>query len=272
VHRCFFFLILTIILLDLIFSKKFPKIVFTVYLLSVAIFYSILNMEFNTSNAVEFISLYFIEFVLSIDNIFVFLIILPCFKVNEVQRNIILNVGIIFAIFIRTGIINYGMKIINTPYIMEIFGILLLITAIKTIKNKPHGVIDKILSILRKHHINSSFMKILIGCLCVGFVDIMFAIDSIPVALSLSANKSLIIFANIFAVIGMKNISIILSNIIEKFIYLKYGIGLILIFIAGKLIFHNIIHISILISLVFCFTSISIAIFASLYKKKNIDI
>jgi tellurite resistance protein TerC len=231
--------------------------------------------------ATKYFTAYLMEWSLSIDNIFVFILIFTYFKVNENDAGRALLIGILLAIVFRIFFIALGIELINRFHgILYIFGFFLLYTGYQLFFKKDEAEFDpgetKIFKIINKFfritliepngrymvnlHGKVYFTTLSVVVLMLAAVDIAFALDSIPTVVSLvreSANASfsgddiLVIYSsNIFAVLGLRSLFFLLKGAVDKFDYLQQGIAIVLIFIGVKMLIEYFgIHINIFISL-----------------------
>jgi len=231
--------------------------------------------------ATKYFTAYLMEWSLSIDNIFVFILIFTYFKVNENDAGRALLIGILLAIVFRIIFIALGIELINRfHWILYIFGFFLLYTGYQLFFKKDEAEFDpgetKIFKVINKFfrvtliepngryfvnlHGRVYFTTLSVVVLMLAAVDIAFALDSIPTVVSLvreSANSSfssddiLVIYSsNIFAVLGLRSLFFLLKGAVDKFDYLQQGIAIVLIFIGVKMLIEYFgIHINIFISL-----------------------
>ena len=231
--------------------------------------------------ATKYFTAYLMEWSLSIDNIFVFILIFTYFKVNENDAGRALLIGILLAIVFRIIFIALGIELINRfHWILYIFGFFLLYTGYQLFFKKDEAEFDpgetKIFKVINKFfrvtliepngryfvnlHGKVYFTTLSVVVLMLAAVDVAFALDSIPTVVSLvreSANSSfssddiLVIYSsNIFAVLGLRSLFFLLKGAVDKFDYLQQGIAIVLIFIGVKMLIEYFgIHINIFISL-----------------------
>jgi tellurite resistance protein TerC len=245
------------------------------------LFFAFLWWDESQSAALKFITAYLMEWSLSIDNIFVFILIFSFFKVNELDAGRALLTGILLAIIFRIAFIAAGIELINHfNWVMYLFGAFLLYTGFRLFfqkedadydpsKTKIYQLATKFLR-LSKQEPNGRyiirrnkkiyFTTLALVVLMLAATDIVFALDSIPTVVSLvrdnpktpfSSSDILVIYSsNIFAVLGLRSLFFLLQGAVNKFDYLQQGIAIVLIFIGVKMLaeFFNI-HIPIYISL-----------------------
>lgn len=211
--------------------------------------------------ALEFLTGYIIEYALSVDNIFVMVLIFTAYGVNEKYYHRVLFWGIVGAVLMRFLFIFLGATLITKfAWILYLFGAFLIYTGIMIFVNKDadekidpnnHFIVklaSKYFSVLPDFAGNQFFVrkngKILITTLflvllIVEFTDLIFALDSIPAIFAVTKDPYIVFFSNIFAILGLRSMFFLLVNIIHKFHYLKFGLAFLLIFIGIKMLFHD---------------------------------
>ncbi len=207
--------------------------------------------------AVEFLSAYVTEKMLSVDNLFVILLIFSFFKLEEKYHHKVLFWGILGAIISRALFIGIGSLIISQfHFVLYIFGAILIYTGFKLFFDKKEEHINfhenRMIKFARhflpfttapsegkfflkengKWHATILFMVLLI----VESTDIVFAIDSIPAAFSITQNTFIIFTSNIFAVMGLRALFFLIENVLHKFHHLQKGLSVILVFVGGKML------------------------------------
>ena len=256
------------------------------------IFCGFIWFEKGCSDAVSYISAYLLEWSLSIDNIFVFIIIFTFFKVNENNYSRVLLMGILMAVFFRIIFIALGSELVaRFDWIMYIFGVFLLYTGIKMFsggdkefdpeKNWAFRLIQKILPttseepngkfIIVKNR-KKYFTMLSVVVLMLGSIDIVFALDSIPAVFSVIpdlAKKLLIYSSNIFAVLGLRSMFFLLRNAAAKFEFLQHGIAIVLMFIGLKMLIVKWVRIPAWGSLLAIVVCIGASILYSIYHQQN---
>lgn len=243
-------------------------------------------------SALEFLGGYVIEQSLSLDNLFLFLLIFEGFALKPKHQKRVLNYGIIGAIILRLIFIVLGIAIVNMfHWILYIFGLVLIISGIKMFFGKEETqdyndsiffrALKKILPVtsnlegekffVRRNKILHATPLFAILVIVEGS-DILFAIDSIPAIFSITTNTFIVYTSNIFAILGLRALYFLLQKLHNKFAYVKYGVALILTFTGiklGILLFHM--EIGLITSLlVIFFILIASIIFSVLKSKKNI--
>lgn len=264
-------------------------------------FFGFLWIEKSSIVAVKYLTAYLMEWSLSIDNIFVFILIFSFFRVKESDAGRALLIGILLAIVFRILFIALGIELIDRfHWLMYIFGLFLLYTGFKLFfqkeeeeynpaNSKVYQVAAKWLR-LTDAEPNGRFIISVKGrvfftmlsmvVLMLAATDIVFALDSIPTVVSLvrespdipfTSDDILVIYSsNIFAVLGLRSLFFLLRGAVDAFKYLQQGIAVVLVFIGAKMLLEFFdIHISIYISLLVIVLCLATAIFYSVYRKRK---
>jgi len=212
----------------------------------------------DVEHAGQFVAGWLTEYSLSIDNLFVFLLIMAQFKVPKKYQQEILMVGILIALILRAIFILIGAQLIESfSWIFYIFGAFLLYTAWKQAFTGFEDDVqteNKIIRMLRKRVAITEtfdggklrttvdgkrmFTPVLVVIVALGATDLVFALDSIPAIFGITQNAFLVFSANVFALMGLRQLYFLLGDLIDRLVYLHYGIAFILGFIGVKLVFH----------------------------------
>jgi tellurite resistance protein TerC len=183
----------------------------------------------------EFFAGWLTEYSLSVDNIFVFIILIATLKIKKESQQLVLLYGIMIAIVLRVILIFLGVALVTRfTSIFYLFGGFLIFTAYKLINEKEEVEKDegKLLSFLR----NRGLSSFTIGLIALGVTDLIFALDSIPAILGLTTSSYVVITANIFALMGLRQLYFLLQGLMDRLIYLSRGLSFILAFIGVKMI------------------------------------
>lgn len=245
------------------------------------------------TDAISYISAYLLEWSLSIDNIFVFIIIFTFFKVEAKNYSRVLLLGILMAIVFRIIFIALGSELVaRFDWVMYIFGAFLLYTGIKMFASNQDEEFDpenswayrmmkkfiRITNIDAKgrfiimHNGKAYFTNLAVVVIMLGLIDIVFAVDSIPAVFSIipdPSKKMLIYSSNIFAVLGLRSLFFLLRGAASKFDYLQQGIAIVLLFIGAKMLVEKWIHLPVWVSLLIIVVCISGSIFYSIYHQRK---
>ncbi len=216
--------------------------------------------EYRNHMAMSYLAGYFIEQTLSIDNVFVILLILQAFTVPLKNYKTVLFWGVLGAIILRFIFIFAGAALIHRfEWILYIFGAFLVFQGIKILIKKdghdkdPHDYaivkfLSKYLNISKEYHADRFAIKLngkmfftplMLVLVLVEFTDVIFALDSIPAVFSVSLDPFVVFFSNIFAIIGLRSLFFLLANMVDKFRFLNVGVSILLIFVGLKLLMHT---------------------------------
>lgn len=226
------------------------------------------NVVEANSRAIEFLTGYLIEKSLAVDNIFVFLMIFSYFSVPATYQKRVLIIGVIGAIVLRTLMILIGSWLVaKFHWVLYLFGAFLMVTGVQMWRaagRKPaleNNLVLKLL--LRIMPVSDRFdgerfftvqngrriaTPLLMVVVMVGFIDVIFAIDSIPAILAITTDPFIVLSSNIFAVLGLRAIFFLLAAVAAKFHLLSYGVAVILLFIGGKMMLTDAVNIPVLVS------------------------
>ncbi|MDP3001967.1 MAG: TerC family protein [Bacteroidales bacterium] len=248
--------------------------------------------EFGKTKALEFLTGYVIEYSLSVDNIFVFILIFSYFAVKDQYQHKILFWGIVGALIMRGIFIFAGVALINRfHWIVIIFGGFLVFTGIRMLFQKE-TVVDpeknaivrffrKFLPVTHSLHGDKLFIRqnsrlyatpLFLVLLIIESSDLIFAIDSIPAILAISQDTFIVYTSNIFAILGLRSLYFAIAGIMGYFRYLKVGLAFVLTFVGLKMLvaYFNF-EIPIVLSLVIIISILLISILASVFIKKEIS-
>ena len=186
----------------------------------------------------EFFAGWLTEYALSVDNIFVFVIILSRLKVEKTKQQLVLLVGIIFALVLRVAFIAAGSAIIQRfTGAFFIFGAFLIYTAYRLLveeKGEEEWKEDRLVTMMRKRNL-STFAIALIS---LGVTDLVFALDSIPAIFGITRDPYIVVCMNIFALMGLRQLYFLLQGLLSRLVFLSKGLSIILAFIGVKMIFE----------------------------------
>lgn len=203
---------------------------------------------------------YTLELAMSVDNLFVFILIFSFFRIPDEYQHKALFYGIIGALAFRAVFIFAGAELLERFHIvMYVFGVLLILAALKTMLSKDDGDEENKLAVFMSKHLHSSptldgdrfFTRIdgkllmtplLVCVIVIELSDIMFALDSVPAILSITTDRFVVYTSNIFAILGLRSMYFVIKESMKSLEYLKYGLGIILLFIGAKLLLSDVIH------------------------------
>ncbi|MEZ0360953.1 MAG: TerC family protein [Hydrogenobacter sp.] len=239
------------------------------------------------THATEYITGYLLEKSLSLDNIFVFILIFSYFKIPEEYRHKILFWGVFGAIIMRAVFIFTGIGLVERfDWITYLFGFILLASAVKLLTTEEkefypeetlvYKIARKLIPLRPDYHNGSFFIKegkkvyatpLFLTLVFVESSDLMFAIDSVPAILAISRDPFVVYTSNIFAILGLRSLYFAADAILPMFHYLHYGLAFILGFIGVKMLVSDFYHIPVGVSLLLIMSAILVSILASVISK-----
>lgn len=259
-------------------------------------FFAFVWFERDQKVALEYLSAYLMEWSLSIDNIFVFILIFSSFNVKEKFYGRVLLIGIMMAILFRIIFITVGVALVDRfHWILYVFGVFLLYTGYKMFTSTEDEEFDphdtKVYRFLKKflplapHDGNGRYVirengrpmytTLFVVVVLLAAIDLVFALDSIPAVMGITRDKMVIYTSNIFAVLGLRSLFFLLRGAVSKFDYLQQGIAIVLVFIGVKMLAEHWINqlvdknVQVLISLVLIILCITGSIVYSMYHQKK---
>jgi tellurite resistance protein TerC len=259
-------------------------------------FFIFMWIEKGQSIALEYLSAYLMEWSLSIDNIFVFILIFSAFSVKEKHYGRVLLVGILMAIVFRVIFITVGVALVDRfSWVLYIFGVFLVYTGYKMFtasddeefkpqESKIYKLLKRVLPLVPhdgdgKYVVRENgkkyYTSLFVVVMMLAAIDLVFALDSIPAVMGISRDKLVIYTSNIFAVLGLRSLFFLLRGAISKFDYLQQGIAIVLGFIGVKMLAEHWINewidknIQVFISLGVIMVCISGSIFYSIFMQKK---
>jgi len=241
---------------------------------------------FGTQRGLEFLTGYLIEKALSVDNIFVFLVIFSYFSVPAAYQHRVLFWGILGAIVFRVAFILAGAALLQAfHWVVYLFGGLLLLTAVRIVRARDeevHPERNPLLRLVRRYlpvvptyqgarffvRVGGRLMAtpLLLVVVVVEATDIVFAIDSIPAIFAVTADPFIVYTSNVFAILGLRALFFLLAGVLNRFHYLKAGLGLVLAFVGMKMLLSDLYAIPIGVSLAVVGALIGGAVAASLLR------
>jgi tellurite resistance protein TerC len=263
------------------------------------LFWVVLALAFGTfifiydgqQKALEYLSAYLMEWSLSIDNIFVFILIFSFLKINEKYFGRVLLIGILLAVLFRVVFITAGIELVSRfSWLLYIFGAILIYTGLTMFfakkeedddleKNKVYRFLKRFLPLIAdegngkitvRRDGKKYYTTIFVVIVLLATTDIVFALDSIPAVFGVTQDRLIIYTSNIFAVLGLRSLFFLLRGAVDKFRFLQKGIATVLIFVGLKMTSELIkVKISTLISLITIVVCIGISILISLVWEKK---
>ena len=294
------------LLLDFFVLNKKNKIISTRNAMFQTIFWTCISMGFfvfllsqkniSSNTALAYLSGYLMEWSLSVDNIFVFILIFASFKVKDEYCGRVLLAGVLMAILFRVIFITVGVALVDKfHWILYIFGLFLLYTGYKMFVATEHEEFDpndspvykflkKILPLTTedgkgKYIITNNgrpeYTSLFVVVVLLAAIDLVFALDSIPAVMGISQDKMVIYTSNIFAILGLRSLFFLLRGAVSKFDYLQQGIAIVLVFIGIKMLAEKWINqlisegMQVFLSLLIIILCITGSILYSIYHNKK---
>jgi len=256
------------------------------------IFAGLVFLYQGSTRGLEFLTGYLIELSLSVDNLFIFLLIFSYFRVPAKYQHRVLFWGVLGALVMRLTMIFLGAALIDRfHWVIYIFGAFLVYTGIKMFSHEEIDLqpednplvrlVTRYVPISRQYEEQKFFTRVngrltgtllLLVLIIVEITDLVFAVDSIPAIFAITTNTFIVYTSNVFAILGLRSMYFLLAGVVEKFQYLKMGLAIVLTFIGAKMLVVAVgIHIPIWISLVFVATVLLSSVAASLLWPKDAE-
>jgi tellurite resistance protein TerC len=302
----FISIVITLLALDLgVFHKKNQEIGFkeslwfSAFYIIIAIVFGLWVWYINGLNSfAEYITGFLVEKSLALDNIFLISLVFTSLSIPLKYQHRVLFWGILGVIVLRAIMIGLGVQIIaRFEWILYVFAAFMVITGIKMffISHKPVQIEDNPLLIWMKKHLNITdklhdqkfwvyelepksrtkklfFTPLFVSLVMIEFIDLVFAIDSIPAIFAITQDPYVVYTSNIFAILGLRALYFALGAIIERFYYLKYALAAVLIFIGSKIFIADALNIAKIpptLSLIITFTILTLGVLCSFFKEKS---
>ncbi len=253
-------------------------------------FNAFIYFEFGSTKALEFFTGYVIEKALSVDNIFIFVLIFSYFRIPAIYQHKVLFWGIIGALIMRVIFIFAGVALLEKfHWSIYFFGAILIYTGIRMLthtdkqihpdKNPIIKFFKKIVPTTTELQGDKFFVRLdhknyatplFVVLIIIELSDVIFAVDSIPAVLAVTHDQFIVYTSNVFAILGLRSLYFALANIIERFKYLSVGLAIILVFVGIKMVIVDVYHIPIFTSLLIIVSILTASVWFSLYKTKRL--
>lgn len=269
-------------------TKK--ALLLSAFWISIGLAFSIfVYVEMGPDKTVEYLAAYVVEKAMSVDNLFVFILIFSCFCIPDDYQHKALFYGIIGALFFRAIFIFAGVELLTRfHFVLYIFGAFLIYAAIKTMTKKPETCETNSVVAWVSKHIRSSpqldgdrffttvngarvATPMLLCVIAIELTDIVFALDSIPAVLAISTDTFIVYTSNIFAILGLRSLYFAIRGSLNSLAYLKYGLGVILAFVGVKMIISEYVHIDVVSSLAFIGLVLLVTVVMSLVLNRRVQ-
>ena len=261
-----------------------------VWIMLAMMFAAIVYFWKGSEKAIEFITGYVIELSLSVDNLFIFILVFSYFHVPQQYQHKILFWGILGALVMRVIFIFAGVALISKfHWIIYIFGAIIIISGIKMLFQKDKKIepeknplirfVKKMIPVTHEYHGDSFFIKLKNGAwaatplfivlVFIEITDLIFAIDSIPAILAITTDTFIVFTSNAFAILGLRSLYFALAGMLNLFRFLHIGLSLVLIFIGLKMVLSDMYKVPIEYALLIVLSILLTSISASLILKKK---
>ncbi len=293
--------VLAMLALDLgVFNRKAHTVtvreasIWTVVWVSLALTFNVgLYFVAGPQAGLEFLTGYLIEYSLSVDNIFVFVLLFTSFAVPPQYQHRVLFWGILGALVMRGTMIGLGVALITSfHWIIYLFGAFLVFAGVRMFFSDEEETVDLernvVLRFLRRifpvtdGYRGQKFVvrengkrmvtPLLLVLALIEVTDLIFAVDSIPAIFAITQEPFIVYTSNIFAILGLRSLYFLLAGVIHKFVYLRYGLAVVLTFVGLKMLSEDFLHIPTLASLGVIVSVLATSIVASLMSSKSKDI
>jgi tellurite resistance protein TerC len=248
------------------------------------LFSAFLGYAYGATRGLEFLTGYVIEYSLSIDNIFVFVLVFSALKIPLIYQHRVLFWGILSALIMRAGMIFAGTALIaKFHWVIYVFGAFLIITGIKIFVNrhKEDSLDDSaVLKLVKRFVPTSSNLDsahfftvengkrmatpLFLALVLVEISDVIFAVDSVPAIFAITSDPFIVFTSNIFAILGLRSLFFLLAGLVDKFRYLKVGLSVVLVFVGVKMCIVDIYKIPAAVSLLVIVGTLAASIWASI--------
>ena len=270
--------------------KLKEAVLWSAFWITLALLFNIVVYVFyGHESALQYLTAYLVEKSLSMDNLFVFLMIFSFFKVPHKYQHKVLFWGIIGALVMRLFFIYAGITLITKfHWIIYIFGVMLIYSGIKMVRDKEteiHPEKNRVLRLFRKfmpttseYHGARFFIRkngilhatpLFVVMIVIETSDLIFAVDSIPAVLAISNDTFIVYTSNIMAILGLRALFFALAGVMNIFEFLHYGLSAILVFVGVKMVIADIYKINIFVSLAVIFSILCISIIASVVNDRK---
>lgn len=243
----------------------------------------------GTTTALEFLAGYLIEKALSVDNVFVFILIFSYFGIPAKYQHRVLFWGILGALIMRGIFIAAGVALISRfEWILYIFGVILVVSGYKMMVQKDtevHPDRNIFIKLARKFFPVTSesdtpklllrrdgkvyLTPLMLVLITIETTDVVFAVDSIPAVFAVTRDPFIVYSSNVFAILGLRALYFLLAGVMTTFFYLKHGLSLILVFVGIKMLIADLVHVPITVSLMIIALILAVSVTASLIKRRR---
>ena len=263
-----------------------------VWVLLAACFGALVYFFFGQERALEFAAGYVMEKALSVDNLFVFVVLFGAFKVPQVSQHRVLFWGVLGALLMRAGFIAAGSALLTRfHWLIYLFGAFLVFSAVKLWRAKPESEADSPLEgsvykalvrflpttseldgerFFTKKNGRRLATPLFVVLLLVELTDVIFAVDSIPAVFAITRDPFIVFTSNVFAILGLRSLYFVLADFVQRFHYLKPALSLVLGFVGLKMLTTGVIHVPTAVSLAVICVTLGGAVVLSMRREKRL--
>ena len=294
----FIALIVGLLMIDLVFVHRKDEVISTrsalrwtaIWVTVAMAFDGWIWWRFGSGKALEFLTGYLIEESLSVDNLFVFILLFNAFAVPVVYQHRVLFWGILTAIVLRAGMILGGTALITRfGWLIYVFGAFLVVTGVRLALRKededPHPekswafrTLRRVIPATSEYHGHAFWIRqggkwiatpLFLALAMIELSDVVFALDSIPAIFGVTLDPFIVFTSNIFAILGLRSLFFAVARMMDRFAYLEYGLSAVLVFIGAKMLASKWIHVPALASLAVVVALLGTAIGVSLWRSRR---
>lgn len=246
---------------------------------------------FGADRALEFFTAYLLEKALSVDNLFVFVVVFSAFAIPPLYQHRVLFWGVLGALVMRAVFIFAGAAFLQRfHWAIYVFGSILAITGVRLLLQRDQDShpensplirwLKRVLPVAHEDSGGKFFLikdgkrfvtPLLLALVAVEVTDLIFAVDSIPAVFAVTTDPFIVFTSNIFAILGLRSLYFLLAGVITKFVYLKVGLSFVLIFVGAKMLLMGVYKLPILVSLGVIVAILGVSIVASLVKTRGTE-
>ena len=252
-------------------------------------FGGVVAWKFGSQIGLEYVTGYVVEKSLSVDNLFVFVVLFRALAIPAEFQHRVLFWGVLTAIVLRAVMIIGGAALLaRFEWLIYVFGVFLLYTGVKLLfarDEEPHPEKSKLFLMVRRFipttprfHGHAFFAleqgrrvatPLFVALIFVEMSDVMFAVDSVPAVFAVTRDPFVVFTSNIFAILGLRTMYFVLADLVEKFVYLKPGLAAVLMFVGTKMLVASVVHVPPFVSLAVILTMLGVAVLASWIKARR---
>ena len=207
-------------------------------------------LRFGTDKALEFLTGYVVEKALSVDNIFIFVVLFAAFAIPKKDQHRVLFWGVLGAIIMRAIFIALGAALLaRFHWVMYVFGAILIVTGIRLLLQRSSESTPRVLHLVQRFVPARIATPFVLALVAIEITDLVFALDSIPAIFAITSDPFIVYTSNIFAILGLRSLYFLLADVIGRFHLLKVGLALVLVFVGVKMTIVDFVKVPVGISL-----------------------